>query len=361
MSEPFRVLTLDGGGILGYYEASLLHEISKLSNTKFIGGKNADIGASFDILCGTSTGSIIAAGLAKGISIEEIKSLYKNNAKQIFPHPKPTSKSGELRWALFNSSFWPSSSEIALKKVLTDTLKDMTFEEVWKNREVALCIPTVNVRTHKPSVLKTPHLSRLSRDNKMKLVDACLSSAAAPIYFPIAEIDDPMNTSAESAKLYHADGGLWANNPVLIGLTEALEMAETDQPIEIYSIGTPVLSEASESFLKDTHKGLIGWMFGVEIVKMSLFAQSIGHNYIANLLAKSLTNSGRSVKIYRIPDSTPSKEQLASLDLDRNDSAAFEVMQTLAKSVSQDLKSAAARNDELSSKFIDLFHGMKTI
>lgn len=360
MPEPFRVLTFDGGGILGYYEASLLHEISKLSNTKFIDGEDADIGASFDILCGTSTGSIIAAGLAKGISIEKIKSLYKENAKQIFPHPKPTHILGEIKWALIDSFFWPSCSEIALKSVLVDTLGDMTFEEVWSKRNIALCIPTVNVQTHKPSVLKTPHIPRLSRDNKMKLVDACLSSAAAPIYFPVAEIDDPMNSLTENAKLYHADGGLWANNPVLIGLTEALEMAKIDQPIEIYSIGTPVISEARESFLQDTHRGLFGWMFGIEIIKMSLFAQSIGHNYMANLLAKSLTASGRDVKIYRIPDSVPSKEQLASLDLDRNDDKTFEVMQTLAKNVSQDLKSSAARQDELSSKYMDLFHSMKT-
>lgn len=357
---PFKVLTFDGGGILGFYEASVLHEISKLSNNKFRDGEDADIGLSFKLICGTSTGSIIAAGLAKGISISNIKALYKSNAKNIFPDPKPESKLKMIIWAIKNS-FKSSCSQVSLKKALQDTLDDTTIKDVWEDRKIGLCIPTVNAQTHQPSVLKTPHMSRLSRDDKMKLSDACLSSAAAPIYFPVAEVDDPTNSKNEDTKIYHVDGGLWANNPVLVGLTEALELADEDQPIEIYSIGTPEIINSDVDFVNNPQKGLVGWKFGLEVINMSLYSQAQGHNYIANLLAKSLSSTKRSVEIFRLPSCNASVSDLQSLDLDKNDEKAFVVMEKLAKQVAVDIKSQQGNNKDIGKKYTDLFKNMYSL
>lgn len=354
---PFRVLTFDGGGILGFYEAAVLHEISKLSNKRFRDTDDADIGNAFKLICGTSTGSIIAAGLAKGIKIAEIKSLYKLNAKAIFPSPKPSNKLMLTFWAITNT-FKASGNQVSLKKTLEGTLKESTFLDVWNDRNIALCIPAVNAQTHKPSVLKTPHLPRLSRDDNMKLSDACLSSAAAPIYFPIAEVDDPNNSLEDNSKIYHVDGGLWANNPVLIGLTEALEMADEEQPIEIYSIGTPDILDTDVDFTKNLQKGLLGWKFGLEVINMSLYSQAQGHDYIAKLLAKSLSTSGRSIDILRLPSCKSSISDLQSLDLDKNDEKAFEVMQKLAKQVALDIDSVDGQSTLVGQKYRTLFKGM---
>ncbi len=355
--DPYRVLTIDGGGILGYYEACILHEIAKYANSDFRDSVAPDIGASFNMICGTSTGSILAAGLAKGVPIEEMMHLYKDNAKNIFPLPMPSNKLKLAIWAIRNM-FSPSGNQDALIKVLGDTLGETTFAEIWNDRNIAMCIPAVNAKTNIPSVFKTPHHKDLNRDDNLKLAEACLASAAAPIYFPVARISDPMNTPLEEHVIPHVDGGLWANNPVLIGLTEALKMAESGQGIEIYSIGAPTLSDASDKYIDNPNIGLFGWKVGVDIVKMSLFAQSAGSNYMANLIATSLSESGREVNIYRMPESTASSEQLAALDLDKNDDKAFSTMLALAKSVAAKLKSEVNMGKTLEKKYLDLFSKM---
>ena len=60
-TKPYRVLSLDGGGMRGLYTASLLNTLSD----RF--GNQLDVGKGFDLIVGTSTGSILAAGLVAGI------------------------------------------------------------------------------------------------------------------------------------------------------------------------------------------------------------------------------------------------------------------------------------------------------
>src|SRR4051812_1061816 len=77
--RPFRILSIDGGGIRGVLPASVLAEIeSRLLN-------GASAGAYFDLICGTSTGGIIALGLATGISAARLAHLYREHGEAIFP------------------------------------------------------------------------------------------------------------------------------------------------------------------------------------------------------------------------------------------------------------------------------------
>ena len=359
-SEPYRVLSIDGGGILGYYEACVLHEIAKLGNKHFEDGNVPDIGASFNMICGTSTGSILAVGLAKGVSITEMIRLYKDNAKDIFPFPMPSNKFKLLIWTLRNM-FSPSSNQKALIRVLGNTLGETTFSEIWKSRKIGICIPAVNAKTNNPTVFKTPHHKEFNQDNNLKLSEACLASSAVPVYFPIARIADPMNTSSHPNITPYVDGGIWANNPVLIGLSEALKMAKPGQEIEIYSIGAPKLTEVSDHYIDNPNLGLFGWNGGGDIVKMALFAQSSGSNYTANLIATSLRESGREVNIYRLPEATVSSKQLENLDLDRNDDKAFNTMLTLAENVTAELKLQVNQGQTLERKYLDLFSKMSNL
>lgn len=81
--KPFRVLSLDGGGTRGIYTASYLANLaSAFCRRRKV--SNIDVGQSFDLIVGTSTGGILACGLAAGIPLQKMASLYKDRSKAIF-------------------------------------------------------------------------------------------------------------------------------------------------------------------------------------------------------------------------------------------------------------------------------------
>src|SRR4051812_33794461 len=71
-----RILSIDGGGLLGAFPAAFLSSIEEQLNKP--------IGSYFDLIAGTSTGGIIAIGLAMGLSASEINDLYQNRGAEIF-------------------------------------------------------------------------------------------------------------------------------------------------------------------------------------------------------------------------------------------------------------------------------------
>jgi len=72
---PFRVLSLDGGGMRGTYTATYLDKIADtFAKRRNVGA--LDIGAGFDLIVGTSTGGIIAPALATGVPLSDIVALY---------------------------------------------------------------------------------------------------------------------------------------------------------------------------------------------------------------------------------------------------------------------------------------------
>ncbi|GAB1540638.1 hypothetical protein NUACC21_33070 [Scytonema sp. NUACC21] len=75
---PFRILCLDGGGIRGVVAATMLAEIEKQIPQP--------LNEYFNLIAGTSTGSILAAGIAKGLKSEEIIQMYRHQSPRIFPY-----------------------------------------------------------------------------------------------------------------------------------------------------------------------------------------------------------------------------------------------------------------------------------
>jgi patatin-like phospholipase/acyl hydrolase len=97
-NKPFRVLTLDGGGMRGLYTTNLLMALAKRFNHRF-SRQEPDVGKTFNLICGTSTGAILACALAAGIPLSRIKDLYIKKGPQIFRHPMPKGKRCALwRW-----------------------------------------------------------------------------------------------------------------------------------------------------------------------------------------------------------------------------------------------------------------------
>ena len=76
-NNKFKILSIDGGGIKGVFPAKILTSIEQE-----IG--DGQIYKHFDLICGTSTGGIIALALSLGIPAKEVLNLYKDKAKDIF-------------------------------------------------------------------------------------------------------------------------------------------------------------------------------------------------------------------------------------------------------------------------------------
>lgn len=104
-----RILALDGGGIRGYYTALLLARLEE---------ERPGFTARFDLFAGTSTGSILALGLAVGMPISALVELYVENAPRIFE----TSSGERLRDAngLIGPRYSARRLAAVLRKVFTD-------------------------------------------------------------------------------------------------------------------------------------------------------------------------------------------------------------------------------------------------
>ncbi len=324
--KPFRVLTLDGGGMRGLYTATLLAILAKRFDRRFH-DQEPDIGKAFDLICGTSTGAILACALVAGIPLDQVKNFYIEKGNEIFPWPMPKEARGLYRW-VWTYRGKPAANAEVLTEALFSCFGDMTLGQVFKQRGIALCIPTITAINHRARVLKTSHNHGKHRDDNYRLVDACMVSAAAPIFFPIAVRKKP----EEEYTVHHfVDGGLWANNPVLVGLTEALGMAAVDQPIEIISIGTCDQPSGDPHGLENCDWGIKDWRVGVRIVEMSLSAQSFGITSTAQFLAEYLSRCGRPVRIARLEETNKSPEQYSAIGLDRADSIAIRTLLSLAE------------------------------
>lgn len=328
--KPYRVLTLDGGGVRGLYTITLLQQISlRLSRYHSSAEEEQlDIGGQFDLIVGTSTGSVIAAALVAGVSLERLRELYRNNARKIFQFSAPlqrgcvSDKAKGFLWALRNTFSSANRSE-PLEGLLAEVFLDETLEQVYSRRRIALCVPTINAETQRSWVFKTPHSQRLTRDNKYKLVDVCLASSAAPIYFPIHGINNPESGVSQ----WFVDGGLWANNPVMVGLVEALELTEANQAIEILSIGTGGVVRSQLIHSAQAARGSWGWKGGADVVGMSLEAQAFSTPYLAKQIAKAI---GR-VTLYRFLDPQISSEEAGYLSLDAVDSRSLNLLESLGQ------------------------------
>ena len=352
--KPFRVLCLDGGGMRGLYTGVLLQRLVQLFDLRYQEKTQdgrcpvPDIGKAFNMICGTSTGSILACALALGVGIDQIVKLYKEKGSLIFPHPMPKNF---FCWALRHAKA-PAADAVKLKETLSEVFKNITIKELYDKRGIALCIPSVNASDHKAYVFKTPHFPEKHRDNNYSLVDVCMASSSAPIFFPTARLLQP----EINAEHFFVDGGLWANNPVLVGLIEALALTPKEQPVEVISIGTCEMPTGDPVLLKP-QMGIADWKVGIGIIEMSISSQAYGYSCMAEFLSKILCSLGKDVKVIRLEESHKSNAQLSAIGLDKADKIAIGTLENLALSDANLNHSKVINNpeEEKSKKIKDIF------
>jgi patatin-like phospholipase/acyl hydrolase len=317
--KPFRVLSLDGGGMRGIYTAAFLDRlVAYFARSR--GEEALDLGKGFDLITGTSTGAIVACAVAVGTPLGEVVELYRQHGRNIFPHRIKGRWSAIYR-ALFLGNRVVRRGNAALRGALHDVLGSKTMIDVFERRGISLSIPAVSMKTHRAWIFKKTLKSGV-RDDLYPLVDVCLASSAAPIYRSLAAIDDPM--ARHGLKQVFADGGLWANNPVLVGLRDALMVAERERPIQIFSLGTCSRPEGEYVTEKGAHRSMLGWKLGADVAPLSITAQEYAFDNMARFLSNVLTDIGRPVKAIRFPKKDVDAEMMPYLALDDARPAATE-------------------------------------
>ena len=217
--RPFRILSIDGGGIRGVFPAVFLAELER----RYLGGKS--VAHYFDLIAGTSTGGILALGFGAGITAAELRDLYVHRGCEIFPPIRPRVLEGVIR--RFQSACQLLKYRYdgkALKGILEETLGDRKFGESGKR----LCIPSFDGRYGEVYIFKTPHHPDFRKDARESMTKVAEATSAAPTFF----------RPLEDGGYTFVDGGVWANNPIMIGLLDALTcFAVRAEHVVILSLG----------------------------------------------------------------------------------------------------------------------------
>ena len=308
--EPFRVLSVDGGGMRGIYTAAYLAWLCDRFAHEG-GAQPLDIGKGFDLLTGTSTGAIIACAAAVGVPMPKVVELYRKFGPQIFTPRLPDGFAKAVPQMYSRPAAMAHANNV-MRQALESILADRTLGDLYRDRGIAMAVPAVEMGQWRAWVFKTPHLGS-HRDDHFRLVDLCLASSAAPIYRSLASVE---LADQLGGRYVFADGGLWANNPVLVGLIDALLMAPPDRPIEIFSLGTCARGEGEQIEPQEVHRGLVEWKFGGKVAQLSIAAQEYAFDNMGKMLAGVLSKLGRHVRVLRFPSGRVPSSMLQYLDLD---------------------------------------------
>lgn len=337
--QRLRVLSIDGGGMRGLYSAVYLSTLTQYyaAHRKV---DRLDVGKGFDLIVGTSTGAILACMLAKGIPMCRVAKLYQDWGQKIFPRRLPKSIGIDLAWQLYKRPMYIREGSNALKTALVEELGETTIGDIWTSRRIALAIPAVEMSQHRAYVFKTPHLATSKgRDNGYALADVCLATTAAPIYRSMARIKNP---DTQRYRVF-VDGGLWANNPVLVALIDALDMSDVDDCIEIYCLGSSPRQEGESIGPEDLDRGLHKWKFGGEAVSLSLDSQEFVFNKMASMLSRYVQ---RSCQIIRFPSVDVPESFMEHLDLDVTSQDSVEALIDLAQASTDETLSRCGNRDD---------------
>jgi patatin-like phospholipase/acyl hydrolase len=234
--RPRRLLALDGGGIRGVLTLAILAEVEKQLATATGDGASFRLCQFFDYVAGTSTGAIIAAGVARGMSAQELIAFYTSLGPQIFK------KEALLR----RIKHFYKSDPLAEQLKTTFGAKTTLMPE---DLQCLLLVVTRNVTTDSPwpissaPVAKYNARSRQDCNLQIPLWQLVRASTAAPIYFPPEVLQwDPKN--AEKTFVF-VDGGMTPyNNPsfLLYRMATAsayqLGWATGERNLMMVSIGT---------------------------------------------------------------------------------------------------------------------------
>ncbi|MEG3838329.1 MULTISPECIES: patatin-like phospholipase family protein [unclassified Microcoleus] len=253
----FKILSLDGGGIRGVLSATILKQVETTIQEK-TGQKLHEY---FDLISGTSTGSILAAAITCQMNVQQMIDFYLEEGKNIFlPSVREARKWRKVSQALGSNLLYPHEqgeqglAKILQKKLIHPELGSPKMSEI--DRPYIL-IPAYDVYSRNTTwFTNNPADAKTWYDN-IELWKICTASASAPTFFPPYNL--PYN---EEQSLPHIDGGVSANNPALVAIAHALLIEKQNKlqlsDIAVLSIGTGNTT-CPYSYEEINEWGQLGW------------------------------------------------------------------------------------------------------
>ncbi|WP_067139963.1 patatin-like phospholipase family protein [Oceanivirga salmonicida] len=218
-----KILSLDGGGLRGLYQIQVLKKIEK---------ELGNLNDYFDIIIGTSVGSMLACFIRLGYDVNTIEKQYLENLRKTFTIAE-----------IYENNF-NSLKEILKKenqKVIGIEIKDginifKTNNKTGEKYKAHMRETLINKKINKPFYTisinisdREPKIFRVDENSSTKdIVDAIASSTALPGLFKPHEINGK----------FYSDGGVLYNDPSLVALSIALKIEKDASKIKILSIGT---------------------------------------------------------------------------------------------------------------------------
>ena len=245
--RPRRLLALDGGGIRGLLTLQVLDELERQLRARRGGDANFRLCDFFDVIGGTSTGAIIAAGLARGMSTTELIAFYKEFGREAF-----TKRALIARWRSLYAN-GPLQRKLQQTFGLATTLEPDHLKclllVVARNATTDSAWPISSNPWAKYNARSRPDCNLL-----MPLWQIVRASTAAPVFFQPEVI--ALDPNDEKKTFVFVDGGTTAyNNPAFLMYRMATEPAyglgwsKGEDQMLIVSLGTGSAPELGQTEL----------------------------------------------------------------------------------------------------------------
>ena len=224
-----RVLSIDGGGIRGVIPAVICREIENNLEVR--------LASLFDVIAGTSTGGILAMGLAVpglGNNASSLPNFYFKHGSQIFSDP--SNRITQLWASKFNND--------ELKKAVSGVFGSVRISQA----ETELFITSYDTQLRRP-VYFTRSKAKRDKSADLEMKDIAMGTSAAPMIFPA-------HSSGEKVLI---DGGVVANNPACLGFAHAKRLWPDDE-VMLLSIGTGAITRPLMGLKRNNSWGQLRWV-----------------------------------------------------------------------------------------------------
>ena len=262
---PKKLLALDGGGIRGVITLEMLLRLETMLAEQLGAGDDFVLGDYFDYIGGTSTGAVIAAGLAKGLPVRRLLELYVARCEEMFDH------------ASLLRRYHYRYGSLRLKELLQDVLgKDTTLGS--EDLKTLLLIIVRNATTDSPWPLSNNPdalFNDSTRDDNnlnIPLWQLVRASTAAPTYFP------PEVVTLGAHDFVFVDGAVTMyNNPAfqlfLMATLDAyrLRWPATESDLLLVSMGTGTSPKADDHL----RPGAMNLVFNANSVPAALMSAAL--------------------------------------------------------------------------------------
>jgi predicted acylesterase/phospholipase RssA len=308
-APPFRVLSIDGGGIRGIIPATVLADLELRCGQP--------ISSLFDLIVGTSTGGILALGLTvpgetgtPRNSAESLCDIYGAKAETIFPGGGPPGWKQRLfgtrdpsewlrnPWGVLKRSAQRAGSPFGGNPLYAGGARyfgeglQAALEAQLSNSPIHAALTHVVITSYdmaygQPVLFSSRPLPGAISNAPMVLV--ARATSAAPTYF------EPQPVTVDGRQLVLVDGGVFANNPAILGFA----LAPPDRPVALVSLGTGEQSPSVPRSLAQLRTS--NW---IAAVRQVMDAAMNGGGELGDWLLATLASTfGRPHKYWRIQTS----------------------------------------------------------